>query len=223
VADPTLPRFVREAFDLDTGDVDSAELDSAELDPSLTSADVERSLLSLERALADVNPAPGPAELTLPAFERLEQAISQPPYRYAPFFSRAAELFDLPEEALVAQIAQLQRPGAWRFAGLPGIAQVSVDAGPSVESAETLFVRFNPGVHFPGHEHTGVERVLVLEGSYTDSNGLVHRPGELREWAAGTAHSFEIDRGGPCIIASVVYGRRFDSWALRALAKLLGR
>ena len=219
MADPTLPRFVREALELDASEASGVDA------PGVDASDVERSLLSLESALAEAAPASVRAGLAVPelAFERLEQAISEPPYRYAPFFSRAAALFDISEEALVTQLAQLQRPRAWRFAGLPGIAQVSVDAGPSVESAETLFVRFNPGVHFPGHEHTGVERVLVLEGSYTDNHGVVHRPGELREWAAGTAHSFEIDRGGPCIIASVVFGRRFDSWPLRALAKLLGR
>jgi anti-sigma factor ChrR (cupin superfamily) len=92
-----------------------------------------------------------------------------------------------------------------------------------VKSAETLFVRFKPGLHFPRHQHTGLERVLVLEGSYEDSHGVQHLPGQLREWPSGTEHSFKVHTGEPCIFASVVFGRRFYAWPLRALSKLLGK
>ena len=34
-----------------------------------------------------------------------------------------------------------------------------------------MFARFAPGLRFPRHKHTGAERVLVLEGSYIDSDG----------------------------------------------------
>ena len=36
-------------------------------------------------------------------------------------------------------------------------------------------------------------------------------------------HSFRVSLEGPCIIASVVFGRRFEAWLLRALAAVLGR
>jgi hypothetical protein len=62
----------------------------------------------------------------------------------------------------------------------------------------------------------------VLEGSYEDSHGLVHRAGELREWQPGSDHAFKVS-GEPCIFASVVFGRRFSAWPLRALSALLGR
>jgi hypothetical protein len=156
-------------------------------------------------------------------FERLKGTIDEPPFRYAPFFSKAADLFDLPESTIISELARLAEPKVWRFAGLPGIHQAPVQGGPSVASAETLFVRFAPGVRFPKHRHTGLERVLVLEGSYRDSTGVVHRAGELREWAEGSEHGFVVDRGQPCIFASVVFGRRFDAWPLRAMAAVLGR
>jgi anti-sigma factor ChrR (cupin superfamily) len=156
-------------------------------------------------------------------FARLESTIALPPHRYAPFFASAAELLDLPQAALIEQLARLADPAAWRFAGLPGIHQMAVAGGPRVRNAETLFVRFAPGVRFPEHRHTGIERVLVLEGSYRDSSGVEHRPGELRTWLEGSAHSFEVTRDHGCIFASVVFGRRFSSWPLRALAKILGR
>ena len=167
-------------------------------------------------------------ELGLPEAEllrslaRLEQAVSTPPHRYAPFFSRVAELFDLSEDQVALELARLAQPGVWKFAGLPGISQVVVSGGPRVQAAETLFVRFKPGLHFPHHQHVGLERVLVLEGSYEDSHGLVHRAGELREWEPGTDHAFRVS-GEPCIFASVVFGRRFSAWPLRALSALLGR
>jgi anti-sigma factor ChrR (cupin superfamily) len=85
-----------------------------------------------------------------------------------------------------------------------------------------LLVRFNPGVRFPLHRHTGVERVLVLEGSYEDSHGVLHRAGELREWPSETEHSFRVG-DAVCIFASVVHGRRFSSWPLRIAERIKHR
>jgi hypothetical protein len=178
--------------------------------------------------LADASEAgvAGRAEAFAPSrglLDRLESSLRDPANRYAPFFARVAELFDLPEASVAEALAQLAEPKAWRFAGLPGIHHVAIDGGPRVRAAETLFVRFAPGVRFPKHRHTGLERVLVLEGSYRDSTGVVHRAGELREWTEGSEHGFVVDRGQPCIFASVVFGRRFSAWPLRALASVLGR
>jgi anti-sigma factor ChrR (cupin superfamily) len=196
-----LPDFVREALDDEAAE---HALDATEADLGLSSLLDERSASADARA-------------------RLLAAIEQPPLRYAPFYARVAELFDLTEEAAARELARLKDPRTWQFAGLPGIHNVGVRGGPRVRSAETLFVRFAPGTHFPGHQHTAPEQVFVLEGSYTDSHGTEHRQGELREWAAGTEHSFEVAKSEPCIFASVVFGRRFDAWALRALAKILRR
>jgi hypothetical protein len=209
-----LPQFIREALEGE----EAAE-------PTALGA-----LLSFETALQApianaVGSSPAASSPAAPGggvLERLKLTLSEPPHRYAPFFARAAELFDLPESAVIAQLTRLKDPNCWTFAGLPGISSVRVEAGPSVQEAETLFVRFNPGTRFPLHRHVGLERVLVLEGSYEDSNGLLHRAGELREWPSDTEHSFRVG-DETCIFASVVFGRRFSSWPLRALATVLGR
>lgn len=154
---------------------------------------------------------------------RLQATVEQPPQRYAPFFRQLAGLFDLTEDNVIGECARLADASVWRFAGLPGVRNVSVRGGPKVHGAEVVFARFAPGLRFPRHAHTGVERVLVLEGSYVDSTGLVHKPGELREWQPGTAHAFRVDKAEPCIIASVVYGREFAALPLRLLARALGR
>jgi hypothetical protein len=189
-----------------------------------------RTLLSLEEALEQTLSAgatqkgaavSGSSPAAPALLARLEATLSTPPHRYAPFFASAALLFDLPERDVIAQLARLSDPEVWTFAGLPGIARVKVAGGPRVADAETLFVRFSPGVRFPEHQHLGLEQVLVLEGSYADSNGVQHRAGELREWPTETAHSFRVGEQ-TCIFASVVFGRRFSSWPLRALARVLG-
>jgi putative transcriptional regulator len=154
---------------------------------------------------------------------RLQRTIAQPPQRYAPFYRRLGELFDLPEPEVVTQLARLAQPEIWQFSGLPGVRNVMVEAGPGTAGAETVFARFAPGLRFPRHRHTGVETVLVLEGEYADSEGVVHRPGELRAWVPGTNHGFHVSKHGPCIIASVVHGREFEAAPLRWLARILGR
>jgi hypothetical protein len=219
-----LPQFVREALEDDAGVIQSAE--ELDVDRSLSTLLEAAAVPPAAVAPAAVSPAAVPARsLTPPSagpLERLEATVREPPHRYAPFFARAAELLDLSEDAVIEQLARLKEPDVWHFAGLPGIHDVVVRGGPRVQSAETLFVRFAPGVSFPRHRHVGLERVLVLEGNYKDSAGVVHRAGELREWAPETEHSFRVGPE-PCIFASVVFGRRFRSWPLRALASVLGR
>lgn len=228
-----LPAFIREAFEPEALRESEAHDAGAPLDAAGDAAraaalllDAERQLLALEEALCAARVLPGataPLEAPVPSFARLDAALREVPTRYAPFFAQAAELFDLGEDAVRAELARLRSPRVWSFAGLPGIAQVPVQGGPRVAGAETLFVRFAPGLRFPTHRHTGPERVLVLQGSYEDDGGVVHRAGELREWAPGTAHAFRVSRDEPCIIASVVFGRRFEAWPLRMLSALLGR
>lgn len=230
-----LPAFIREAFDPEASG--ASALDAGALQESARAEalllDAERQLLALEEALDAARPLPestaaraanpSPLDAPMPSFARLEAALSEVPTRYAPLFPQLAELFDLGEDAVRAELTRLRDPKRWSFAGLPGIAQVPVRGGPRVAAAETLFVRFAPGLRFPAHRHTGPERVLVLEGSYEDDGGVVHRAGELREWAPGTAHAFRVSRHEPCIIASVVFGRRFEAWPLRVLSALLDR
>ena len=164
-----------------------------------------------------------PAAPSAAIVQQLMAAIEHPPQRYAPFFARIAALFDLSEDEAIAACARLAEPRSWRFAGLPGIKNMVVQGGPRVREAEALFVRFAPGLRFPRHVHTGPEHVLVLEGSYVDSSGTTHGPGELRSWEAGTRHGFRVGLREPCIAATVVFGRDFEALPLRLLARVLGR
>src|SRR5262245_2825747 len=166
-----LPPFVRDAFE------DENEVELRALSEVLE--------LGVAAMLEPLPPSPLP-------FERLEASLAQPIHRYAPFTTRLAQLFDLSEAATSAELTRLAQPKVWRFAGIPGIQNVVVRGGPAVANAETLFVRFAPGTRFPRHRHLGLEATLVLEGSYTDSAGIVHRQGELRQWTEGSEHSFRV-------------------------------
>ena len=175
---------------------------------------------ALDETMAALIPPVAPSEQLL---AQLLSSIERPPVRYAPFYSRIAELFDLTEDAAIGECARLADPRAWRFSGLPGIKNVMVQGGPRVQGAEVLFAHFSPGLRFPRHKHTGPERVLVLEGSYVDSDGLEHGTGELRVWESGTSHGFRVSPDEPCIVAAVVHGRTFEALPLRLLQRVLGR
>ena len=197
----------------DSSDAPKSNVSAPESDEAAASliAELDHVMAS---ALEPMNPS-----ATLLA--RLQATVVSPPQRYAPFFGRVAELFDLTEAQVLSEFARLAEPDVWRFAGLPGVRNVRVRGGPRTAGAEVVFARFAPGTRFPRHRHQGVERVLVLEGEYAASDGIVHRAGELREWGAGTKHGFRVS-DEPCIIASVVFGREFEALPLRLLARALG-
>jgi hypothetical protein len=155
------------------------------------------------------------------ALERLMGAVAELPLRYAPFFARLGELYDLPEREVRALLERTRDAGAWKRAPLPGLELITVEGGPRVAGSEAYLARFAPHMKFPKHRHRGHEDVLILEGSYTDSSGKVFRSGDVHTMSAESEHSFTID-DEPCVAAAVHGGIRFDSLVMRALAKWFG-
>lgn len=151
---------------------------------------------------------------------RLLKSVSELPLRYAPFFSRIAELWDVEEEAVVTVLERAKDATAWRNPGLSGLRVIDVQGGPRTEGAEVHLVRFAPGMAFPRHRHPGPETLLVLEGDYTDSEGHFVGPGDVHLMSPGSVHSIHVGKGGPCVAASVQAGREFTGAFMRLLAKL---
>jgi anti-sigma factor ChrR (cupin superfamily) len=178
--------------------------------PELAALPLDR----LSEHLPEAEPPPG-------GKERLLEETSSLPLRYAPFFDRLSELWDLREDDLRAELTRAKNEDEWRWAALPGIRLFDVQGGEKTSKAQVRLVRFAPGIRFPAHVHKGHEQVLVLEGSYTDSGGTVYRSGDLHEMSAGSEHGFVVDEHGPCIAAVVEEGREFRSIFLRALAKFV--
>ena len=112
-----LPEFVREA--LAEGAVDGA-------------ADLER----LPELLSPVAPEGG-------SLDRLMLAVAEPPLRYAPFYERLGNLWDLPEERVVAVLERARDEREWRRAPLPGLKLLRLVGGPRAASANCYLAQQN--------------------------------------------------------------------------------
>lgn len=169
------------------GDASSAELAEilAELAQLLPSQDAEPGLR--QRLLADLGGS----------------------QRYAPFTSRLQRLFDLDEPAIQAFFQRLERAAEWQPFPIPGVQLLDIEGGPATAGADVGLVRLAPNTTFPHHRHAGLERVLVLEGSYVDDDGREYVSGDWSEKAEDTEHEFRVGADG-CTFAVVVYGVEID-------------
>src|SRR5690606_34947724 len=126
-----LPEFIREAL----ADVDSeSNRDAAQL-------------RGLHELLSPEDAAPGR--------DRLLAAVDELPWRYAPFYSRMAELWDLAEADVVTVLEKARAPEAWYNPGLRGLRLINVAGGEKTTGADLHLVRFEKGMRFPMHRHPG--------------------------------------------------------------------
>jgi hypothetical protein len=136
-------------------------------------------------------------------------------YRFA---SAVADLLDVPVERAKSILDRVERKEEWEDPGMPGISFFWVEGGSRVVNAVRGFVRVRSGGSFPTHEHVGLERVLVLQGTYSDTvTGERVGPGTLVERAPGTAHGLAVTPNGPDLLqlsvverGVVVNGERID-------------
>ena len=180
----------------------------------------QRELLELVHRLPEALPrGDGPAALRT----RLLDETARAPERYSPFIRTLSELFDVPRDDVRALLQRSTESSAWKMSGLPGIKKLPVKAGAGRAGAQTYLVKFAAGVHFPEHHHDGLETVLLLAGSYTESGGKHYGTGDLHVMEPGTAHAFTIEKDEDCVAATVLHGGlNFRSRPLRLLARLLG-
>jgi predicted ChrR family anti-sigma factor len=180
----------------------------------------QRELLALVHRLPEALPQTGgPAALRT----RLLEETSRAPERYAPFTRALSDLYDLPRDAIGELLRRSADARAWKRSGLPGIKTLQVQAGLGRQDAQTYLVKFQAGVRFPEHQHDGLETVLILAGSYTESGGKQYDTGDIHVMEPGTAHSFTIAKDEDCVAATLLHGGlNFRSLPLRWLARLLG-
>ena len=147
---------------------------------------------------------------------RLLAAVEELPLRYAPFFDRLSDLWDLPEELVRERLLSAKQPGAFSRTGIPGVRRLRISGGPRRADAALELLRLAPGTRFPTHRHLGEELVLVLEGSYCDA-GRRYGPGAEQRMAPGSAHALEVTRPEPCVATVVSGGIEFENRPLRLL------
>lgn len=137
-------------------------------------------------------PEPPPAELRA----RVLASVAGPLTDHA---ARLAEIYARTEPDMRALLERIDAGTArWRPL-LPGIDLYPIATG--VPGREGSLLRVAAGQQFPHHRHLGDERLRVLQGSCTDSTGVVLGPGDELTHAADTAHSLQIHRGRPLVLA----------------------
>ncbi len=152
-------------------------------------------------ALLGSNVAPMTAR---PSGEALQQLmIRVRAGRLSYFTAQVAELFDLSMAAAADLLRRAETEEAWEEGPAEGVKLLVVNCGPRVPEALTALVKVEPGATFPTHPHFGAERVLVIEGGYTDSMGREVWRGEVHDMSPDSEHSFTAFERIGCVCASV--------------------
>ncbi len=139
---------------------------------------------------------------------RLFAAIAGPVGEHA---AALAGMFERPEPELRALLARVEAGQLAWVPFMPGIDHHPIALGTGRDIG--LF-RVAPGVLFPHHRHLGEERMRILQGSCSDSLGVVLGPGDEHRFPAGTAHALLTHHGPPLLLAYVSGGTEFTGLPL---------
>jgi hypothetical protein len=131
--------------------------------------------------------------------------------RFARFAARFAELFDVSIERARDLLAMATSPSAWEPGPTPGSWLLHFTAGPAYAAADSGFVKLDPGMSFPWHQHRGTEQGLVLMGQAIDTMAGTLVPGDEPGADAETAHDFRAVGEEPFILAVRVFGVDLDA------------
>ena len=147
-----------------------------------------------------------PAEAPPPALRARILDDAKPP-RLAAMLDKLAALFDVGRARARALLDAVDDPASWLPGPVPDSWVMMADGcGPKVAGAFCGFVKMGPSVKWPAHQHLGREYMLVLDGGFTQHDGVEVHPGDLHVMEEGSAHGFTIFPGETCISAAVVFG-----------------
>lgn len=166
---------------------------------------LEAELTATREALAALSFTLAPRRPPASLRERL-LASARGPARFAPFIDRVARFIDVAAERARELLASLEDPATWLPSPGPNIHLVHLQGGPACAAADVGFVRVAAGTTFPLHRHLGDEHVLVLQGTYVDSDGSDYRPGDLAFKPEGSSHEFTAGPDQDLIYVTVFHG-----------------
>lgn len=88
---------------------------------------------------------------------------------------------------------------------LPGVEFFWLPGGPKTEGAVRGFVRVDREAELPPHVHLGEEKVLVMQGTYVDSETQERfGPGAELRGTPAAPHTFHVDSAGTHLLLLVV-------------------
>ena len=147
-----------------------------------------------------------PAEAPPPGLRARVLTDARPP-RLVAMLDKLASLFDITRARARALLDQIDDPAAWMDGPVPDSWVLMADGcGPKVAGAFCGFVKMGPTVKWPPHKHLGREYMLVLDGGFTQDDGVEVHPGQLHVMEVGSALGFTIFPDETCISAAVVFG-----------------
>ena len=133
--------------------------------------------------MGDFAPRPALRELLL-------EAVTVEAEQLGPFVERVAVVLDLTLRTATRTLASLKDESLWDYPYGPEIGLLHVKSGSRLAGAQAGFVRLAPGAALPRHQHGGVERMLMLQGSVVDDfDGREIFAGESCERGRRTTHS----------------------------------
>lgn len=135
---------------------------------------------------------------------RLFAALEQTPTRYAPFYDRLSELFDIDEQSVTKILSKLDAADRWTEL-YPGVRTLGVRPGPKRAGAQCVLLWHDPGAPFPMHQHRGEEHALLIEGALIQDDGKRYSAGDHEVYPAGSAHSYRVTDESRCVAAVALY------------------
>ena len=153
----------------------------------------------LHRSIAETEAVSPPNVLR----ERLMATVTRT-NRFADFVESVSKALDVAIERADALLRALDDPGSWEAGPVPVLRIFHVEGGPATDDAITGFIRMTPGSVHPEHRHLARDITVIVQGSYRDSAGSVHRTGDVIE-VFGGSHSFEVLPGPDLIFLTVIY------------------
>lgn len=194
-ADETLMRYA--AGTLEPG---AALLVAAHLEHCPVCGELVLEMEGLGGQLLDqLAPAAMDADALALALARIERPAAQPAPQAAADAgaSQPALGIELPRALAGHEI------GRWRWAG-PGM-RISWITVPGAQST-TFLLKTRPSHRMLDHSHAGVERTMVLAGSFFDQDGR-YGPGDLIEADDSIQHQPVVDAGQECICLVAIHGK----------------
>ncbi len=147
-----------------------------------------------------------PAEAPPPSLRARVLADAKAP-RLAAMVDKLAAVFDITQQKARALLDKIDDSSAWSAGPVPDSWLMMADGlGAKVAGAFCGFVKMGPGVKWPAHTHLGREYMLVLDGGFTQHDGVEVNPGDLHVMQEGSSHGFTIFPDETCIAAAVVFG-----------------
>lgn len=170
------------------------------LDELVADGELDRDLLSdIAGALAS-RAADGAAKKRL--LDRVKQGG-----RLHRFADTVAEMLDIDDATARTLLDGIDQRTSWEASPLDDVTLYHVEGGESVKGAITGFVRIPPGGVFPEHDHSGDEKVLIVQGHCRDTyDGRILAPGDIAGMSPSSGkHSVEALAGPPLVYLAVVF------------------